>query len=225
MTSDIDHILPTLSTSPDQSASLAPPVYPVYPGIRPEHIYIIQTQTQADAAYEKMKNAQVLGFDTESRPVFLKGQNSDGPHLIQLATAEAAFLFPVVRAVNIDVVKALLESEQILKVGFGLSDDMKYLHRKLGIHVHYVLDLARALRENKQHDMGAKAAVAKFFGMELQKSKKTSTSNWASSPLTEKQMQYAANDAQVALLIYLHCQNEKIALKSLPFNHLPHKKS
>jgi len=215
MNPDIDSSLPAPHISP---------VYPAYPGIRPENIHVIQHAAQADAAYAQMKNAPVLGFDTESRPVFLKGQHSDGPHLIQLATEDAVFLFPVVKPINTDVVRTLLESDQILKVGFGLSDDMKYLHRKLGISVHHVLDLARALRENKQHDMGAKSAVAKFFGMELQKSKKTSTSNWASSSLTEKQMLYAANDAQVALLIYLHCQKAQLDLKSLPFSYTHTKK-
>ena len=74
---------------------------------------------------------------------------------------------------------------------------------KLGIVTTNVLDLAKAMRESKQRDMGAKAAVAKYFGMQLAKSKKTSTSNWAHQPLTEKQILYAANDAQVALLTYL----------------------
>jgi RNA polymerase sigma factor for flagellar operon FliA len=44
--------------------------------------------------------------------------------------------------------------------------------------------------------------VAKFFGLHLQKSKKISTTNWATSRLTEKQILYAADDAQVALRVY-----------------------
>ena len=49
---------------------------------------------------------------------------------------------------------------------------------------------------------GAKTAVAKYFGKRLQKSKRTTTSNWANPRLTERQILYAANDAQVALRVY-----------------------
>ncbi|WP_422942134.1 3'-5' exonuclease [Undibacterium sp. TJN19] len=175
---------------------------PNYPGIQAKNVFLVQTTTEADAAYAAMCNADILGFDTESKPVFFKGQQSDGPHLIQLATDTGAYLFPVLKATNTDAVRALLESRQILKVGFGLSDDLKRLHSKLNIAPQNVLDLARVMRESKQRDMGAKAAVAKFFGMNLQKSKKTSTSNWAAAQLNERQIMYAANDAQVALLVY-----------------------
>ncbi|MCH8619283.1 3'-5' exonuclease [Undibacterium sp. TS12] len=175
---------------------------PPYPGIQAKDVLLVQTPADAELAYADMKDADILGFDTESKPVFFKGQKSDGPHLIQLASDTRAYLFPLVKAVNTDTVRAILESKQIQKVGFGLSDDIKHLKIKLNITPQNVLDLARALRESKQRDMGAKAAVAKFFGMNLQKSKKTSTSNWASPVLNDKQIMYAANDAQVALLVY-----------------------
>lgn len=175
---------------------------PLYPGIEPANIHIVTDTASADFAYRYLSQASVLGFDTETKPVFQKGQRHHGPHLIQLATDTKAFLFPVVQTVNIDVVKAALEAPHILKVGFGLSDDLRHLKSKLDIATTNVLDLAKALRVNRHQDMGAKAAVAKYFGMQLSKSKKTSTSNWAQQPLTDKQISYAANDAHVALLVY-----------------------
>lgn len=178
------------------------PALPPYPGIPFQHISMVRTVDDAHLAYRAMMTADVLGFDTESKPTFFKGQHSDGPHLIQLATDTQVFLFPIGQTTNVDAVKAVLESSQILKVGFGLGDDNKRLQAKLGIAPDNVLDLSRAMRESKQREMGAKAAVAKYFGMKLQKSKKTSTSNWAVAALSERQMQYAADDAQVALLVY-----------------------
>lgn len=189
-------------TSDDQLLPDSLPSLPPYPGIPFHAISLVRTLDEAQLAYEAMIKADVLGFDTESKPIFFKGQSSDGPHLIQLATDTQAFLFPVAHATNVDAVKAVLEANHILKVGFGLSDDNKRLHAKLGITTTNVLDLSRAMRESRHREMGAKAAVAKFFGMKLQKSKKTSTSNWAVAALSERQMQYAADDAQVALLTY-----------------------
>ncbi|MFZ6847843.1 3'-5' exonuclease [Undibacterium sp. RuRC25W] len=199
---------PAIATQIDADTPLPP-----YPGITLNDILLIQNEADADRAYSHLSRSNVIGFDTETKPVFLKGQKNDGPHLIQLATESKVFLFPVVKAVNIDVVKSILETQAILKVGYGLNDDIKLLKSKLGIVTANVLDLAKAMRESKQRDMGAKAAVAKFFGMQLSKSKKTSTSNWALNPLTEKQILYAANDAQVALLTYqrwLDLKNKKI---------------
>jgi RNA polymerase sigma factor for flagellar operon FliA len=178
------------------------PVLPPYPGIQFNKICLVDSLEVADLAHAAMKSADVIGFDTESKPIFFKGQHSDGPHLIQLATDKQVFLFPVVHTSYTEAAKAVLESKQILKVGFGLGDDNKRLQAKLGITPENVLDLSRAMRESKHREMGAKAAVAKYFGMKLQKSKKTSTSNWAVAKLSERQLQYAADDAQVALLVY-----------------------
>lgn len=178
------------------------PILPAYPGIHFHHICVVTSLAEAELAHTALMGADVIGFDTESKPIFFKGQQSDGPHLIQLATDTQVFLFPVVQTAYTEPAKAVLESKLILKVGFGLGDDNKRLHAKLGITPVNVLDLSRVMRESKHREMGAKAAVAKYFGMKLQKSKKTSTSNWALPKLSERQLQYAADDAQVALLVY-----------------------
>ncbi len=177
-------------------------ILPPYCGVAMSDVVLVQTTADFARALAVLSAADVLGFDTESKPVFHKGQASNGPHLIQLATDQQVFLIPIGRGVQTAELKAILESTTILKVGFGLSDDKQRLQAKLGIATENVLDLARALRTDSRSDMGAKTAVAQFFGQRLQKSKKISTSNWAFSPLSEKQMQYAADDAQVALRVY-----------------------
>lgn len=177
---------------------------PPYNGIALSDIFLIATVQQAEQALTALLSAEVVGFDTESKPTFIKGETSQGPHLIQLATDRQAFLFPVGSKTNQQAVQRILESTQILKVGFGLSDDLKRLQTKMGITTQQVLDLSVALRgsNGSRNDIGAKRAVAQFFGMRLQKSKKTSTTNWANAQLSERQMRYAADDAQVALRIY-----------------------
>lgn len=182
------------------------PVLPVYEGIVLSDVRVIQSSADAVQALAVMMATDVIGFDTESKPTFNKGELSDGPHLIQLAANDVVFLFPIGRGGVPPsfraALKAILESPEIMKVGFGLRDDVKRLQQKLGIESAHTLDLSRALRQDSRNDVGAKTAVARFFGQRLRKSKKTSTSNWANSPLTERQILYAADDAQVALRIY-----------------------
>ncbi|MES2264177.1 MAG: 3'-5' exonuclease [Pseudomonadota bacterium] len=187
------------------TADLAPPL-PPYVGITLADVRLVQSQAEAQAAQDALLAVDAIGFDTESKPTFLKGQSSDGPHLIQLATDSVAYLFQIGPSPSaaLPALKAILESDLTMKVGFGLSDDVRRLRAKLGIEARRVVDLSVALRGGQRNDLGAKSAVAKFFGQRLQKSKKISTTNWASARLSERQILYAADDAQVALRVYRH---------------------
>jgi ribonuclease D len=186
-----------MATDPEE---LLPP----YDGIKLADVRMVKSDKDAADALAALSAMDVLGFDTESKPTFLKGEVSAGPHLVQLATDDAAYLFQIGAAPAVEVLKAVLESTVILKVGFGLADDVKRLRIKLGIDAHNVLDLATALRKGERNTLGAKSAVARFFGQKLQKSKKITTTNWALPRLSEKQILYAADDAHVALRIYRH---------------------
>jgi len=176
---------------------------PFYEGVAIADVTLVTSAAQAAEARQVLLAQDVLGFDTEAKPTFSKGELSTGPHLIQLAGATRVFLFPVGHLSDLDGMKAILESERILKVGFGLGSDLAQLQSRLGISAKNILDLSRALRgERPNQSLGAKTAVARFFGKRLQKSRRITTSNWAHPRLNERQILYAANDAQVALRVY-----------------------
>lgn len=189
-------------------AAAAEEELPPYLGIQIADVHMVVTPEQAVAARDALLASDAIGFDTESKPTFTRGETSTGPHLIQFATDNKAYLLqigastePHLRAMLL----AILERPLPLKIGFGLSDDVKRLHAKLDIRTAGVVDLSVALRTpGQRNDLGAKTAVAKFFGRKLQKSKKISTTNWALPRLNEKQILYAADDAQVALRVYRH---------------------
>ena len=189
-------------------ASLREADLPDYVGIGLDRITLVESETLAEEACAALLAADVIGFDTESKPTFLKGEESTGPHLIQLATDERAYLFPVSSTYCSPVLKTILESPQVLKAGMGLGNDRSALKSRLGIDLKTVIDLGETLRGKGEGrighrgTVGAKVAVAHFFGQRLQKSKKVGTSNWANRHLNERQLLYAANDAHVALMIY-----------------------
>jgi ribonuclease D len=176
---------------------------PPYPGLSLADITLVSDPARAAAAEAALLAADALGFDSESKPTFRKGEESTGPHLVQLATDTQAWLFPTHVAAGLPVLKAVLESPRIRKIGFGLGNDRSALQGRLGITLANVLDLGEELRgPGHKGTVGAKMAVAHFFGQRLQKSKKTGTSNWAAPRLSEAQLRYAANDAHVALRVY-----------------------
>jgi len=187
---------------------------PPYQGIALSEVRLVRSREDAESALAALMAADSIGFDTESKPTFQKGEVSTGPHLVQLATDSHAYLFqvgagaaPAPGAAHlVEVLRAVLEAPAILKVGFGLGDDLRRLRAKLGIETRNVIDLATALRRGERNAWGAKTAVERFFGRRLQKSRRITTTNWALPRLSEQQIQYAADDAHVALRIYRHWQ-------------------
>jgi RNA polymerase sigma factor for flagellar operon FliA len=195
-------------TNPDHYVDTPPQIptvddLPLYQGIDIGDVTLVDSLATATDACRALLAETVLGFDTEAKPTFAKGEVSTGPHLVQLATERRVYLFPVNASLDREGLREILESTRILKVGFGLGSDLAQLSAKLGIEARHVLDLSRALPgEKPKQTMGAKTAVARYLGRRMQKSKRITTSNWAHPRLNERQMLYAADDAQVALRIY-----------------------
>ena len=170
---------------------------------RLDRITLVSTPEQADRACAALAHARALGFDTESKPTFVRDEASDGPHIVQLATVEQAWVFqlhdPGCRA----RVAELLALGGVIKAGFGLGDDTKRIRSKLGVEPADVIELNTEFRQRGyRKDMGVKGAVAVLFNRRFIKSKKAATSNWANLKLTEAQLVYAANDAWAALRVF-----------------------
>lgn len=179
---------------------------PIYGGVSQENIIVVTKKTDAISAVAELRKHSCLGFDTESKPCFKKGEVSDGPHLIQLATENKVYLFPTKFYDNIAFIEEILADPTIRKVGFGLKEDKKILFRKYGVKLVNSEELSSKIMRyaNVKQRVGARVAVAMFFNRRLTKS--AQRSNWAVYPLQEHQKRYAANDAHSALLVELEIE-------------------
>jgi ribonuclease D len=186
--------------TPDKDAiALLPP----FERLGLDRITLVCTGTQAQHAFDQLTQTRAWGFDTESKPTFKVGEQSDGPHILQLSSAERAWVFqlhdPDCRA----VAAKLLALSGIAKAGFGLGDDRKRIIHKLGIEPQGILELNTVFHQRGyRKDMGVKGAVAVLFNQRFIKSKKAATSNWANAHLSEAQLVYAANDAYAAIRVW-----------------------
>ncbi len=168
-----------------------------------DRITLVSTGAQAQEAKAQLRNAAAWGFDTESKPTFRVGEQSDGPHILQLSTAERAWVFQLHEGACRDVAAELLALAGIVKAGFGLGDDRKRIVQKLGIEPQGILELNTVFHQRGyRKDMGVKGAVAVLFNERFIKSKKAATSNWANARLSESQLVYAANDAYAAYRVW-----------------------
>lgn len=168
-----------------------------------DRITLVASAAEADIACKALADATAWGFDTESKPTFVRDEVSDGPHIVQLATLERAWVFQLHEPGCRARVAELLALRGVTKAGFGLGDDTKRIQRKLGVQPADVLELNAVFRQKGyRKDMGVKGAVAVLFNRRFIKSKKAATSNWANPRLSEAQLVYAANDAWAALRVF-----------------------
>jgi ribonuclease D len=166
-------------------------------------IVLINTLDQADIALQTLLKYDVLGFDTESKPTFVREEVSSGPHIVQFATLQKAYIFQLHDPASSKIASQLLTHPKIQKVGFGLAGDHVQIKRTLGVQPQNVLDLNEVFRRQGYiKELGVKSAVAVMFKQRFSKSKKATTSNWANQTLTESQLIYAANDAWAAIKVF-----------------------
>ena len=171
-------------------------------GLTLERIHVPASSPEFASAAAEIKAAGIVGFDTESKPTFVTGDVSEGPHVVQFALHDKAYLFQLHRADGHPFLLELLQSEQVIKVGFGLRSDRKHILAKLGVHFNAVVDLNTVFSMDGYHkEMGVRGAVGLVFKQRFAKARHVTTSNWSQLRLTPQQMLYAANDAYAALKV------------------------
>lgn len=95
-----------------------------FPGV----ITVIENMSDALNALDYLRKCKVVGFDTETKPNFRKGQTNT-VSLIQVSTLDHSFLFRLNKLGFFDELKQFIESEDVVKVGLSLRDDFHVLHR------------------------------------------------------------------------------------------------
>lgn len=193
-------------------------------GLTLDNIFVPTSKAEFASATAAIKAGGIVGFDTESKPTFAVGEVSNGPHVVQFALPDRAYLFQVHRTEGLPYLLELLQAEQVLKVGFGLRSDSSHILKKFGVKFSGVLDLNTVFSlRGYLKEMGVRNAIALMFKQRFAKSRKITTTDWSHRSLTSAQMLYAANDAYAALKVF---EALKLARDNLPLmGQTPPKKS
>lgn len=163
-------------------------------------VTIVRTSEEMEQAVGSLRKEPVLGFDTETRPSFVKGK-SYSPSLVQLATPDNIFLFQLKWQPLGTPLADILSDSSITKTGVAVHDDMHFLEKLHPFAPASVLDLAEVARKNNIENQSLRALAAGFLGLRISKGEQCS--NWASKELSPRQIRYAATDAWASLAIYL----------------------
>ena len=173
----------------------------------------------------------MIGFDTESRPMFVAGQPNRPISLVQLSSLSVSVLLRVRRESGLPpALVRLLVDPEVRKVGQGIGGDMRLLHSQYsGTHTsadaalpetllsspssHSLIDLESLSSSYSIHKVGLASLTAAFLSLRL--SKAAQLSNWERHTLTEEQISYAALDSLVSLKLAQRLQRVRDDLQAV----------
>lgn len=150
-------------------------------------------------AMEFIRGERIIGFDTETKPAFKKGEFYH-VSLLQLATDDYALLFRLHFLKEFSSVKILFEDKSIIKTGVAIRDDIKALQKLFHFAPHGFVELSDIAKERNMKNFGLKGMTEEALGLTL--SKKAKLSNWEAHDLKSEQLQYAATDAWIGRKLY-----------------------
>lgn len=177
-------------------------------------ITVIETAEAALEAAGKLARCSILGFDTETRPSFRRGERHSVA-LLQLAGGGECFLFRLNKIGMPECVGALLEDGNLLKVGLSIRDDFNVLQKKFPLTPRGFLDLQEFVKDFNIADNSLSRINAIIFGERISKGQRLS--NWEAPALTDHQQEYAALDAVACLRIYDKLKTDGFDFHSSPY--------
>ena len=163
-------------------------------------IHLCDNEKKINAAAIKLNKEKIIGFDTETKPSFKKGEYFH-PSLIQLATENDAYLFQLNKNQKIFKILKIFENSNIIKTGVAIERDVQDLNKIFTFKPKNFVELSTIAKNNDIENLGLRSLTALFFESKL--SKKEQISNWAKNNLTESQIKYAATDAWISRKLYI----------------------
>ena len=182
----------------------------------PGHIHVIDSISQVKSAVNALHTASCVGFDTETRPTFKRGERHNIA-LLQLSTDSDAFLFRVNKTGIPAPLKQYLEDAEHIKVGVSTTDDFHQLSRVCDFTPRGFVELQQSVKQYDITDMSLQKIYAILFQQKISKGQQLS--NWEATQLTEAQQRYAAIDAWACLRIYEYLQEGNFVPQESPFWH------
>jgi ribonuclease D len=162
-------------------------------------IVLVDSFKKLKESVKILKSADILGFDTETKPSFRKGK-VNGVALIQFSNNRQAFIFRTSIIGLPGELIDILSDKSIIKAGVAIHDDIKGLKKISDFKEKGFIELQDYVKGFGIKSSGLRKLSAIILGFRI--SKKQQVSNWEAPELTDAQLQYAATDAWVCYEIY-----------------------
>ena len=188
-----------MSSQPNQRAITNEEINQLPLGMFTGEIVVVEDAEGIKHAFREIGRHKEVGFDTETKPVFVRGHHNKVA-ILQIAIPNKVFLFRLKSTGLTSEIIAFLQNSQIHKVGVAIRDDIKALQLLKAFKPGGFIELTSLTREMGFEVESVKKLTALLLGFRISKS--AQTSNWEADSLNEKQMSYAATDAWVCLKVF-----------------------
>ncbi len=170
-------------------------------------IRLVDNEKALEKAVQSLEREKVLGFDTETRPTFRRGQ-SYPLALLQLAGTKMVYLFQLNFLDSLKPLNALLSDPGIIKAGIAIHDDIRKLREITEFIPAGFLELSSISQKLDIVNTGLRSLSAIFLNRRV--SKGAQVTNWNRRQLTHAQINYAATDAWVSLKLHQRFEELKL---------------
>lgn len=170
------------------------------------NIIVIDHIKEVQDACNYLSSKSELGFDTETKPAFKRGQVNKVA-LMQLSTEQECFLFRLNQIGYPDELELIMSDPKIKKIGLSLRDDFAAIRKRSVQKPENFVDLQNFVDKFEIEDNSLQKIYAILFGKKISKNQRVS--NWEATTLTPAQQAYAAIDAWACLRIYNHLIEKK----------------
>ena len=168
-------------------------------------IEVVTTLPKLHEAIEVLKQEKWVGFDTETKPSFVKGVKNKVA-LVQLSTPQVCYLIRVNKLGIPPILSEFLAAPTPLKIGLSLHDDYRVLLRSCKFKPTGFVDLQKIIKKVGIEELGLQKMYAILFGKKISKAQRLT--NWEAAYLNEPQQEYAAIDAWACVDIYEKIKDE-----------------
>ena len=167
----------------------------------PGTIHVIsQPGPDLDYAVEHLSSQRLIGFDTETKPIFQAHQPRNHTALLQLSSESEAFRFRLHDLGLPQAVADIMANPYITKIGAAVHDDIRGLQHYCPFEPHRFMDLQSFGEEYGIKEKSVRKMAAIILGCKVSKAQQCS--NWEADPLSEAQQLYAATDAWICVKMY-----------------------
>ena len=162
-------------------------------------VEVLSSNDNVQAAVNYLMNYDLIGFDTETKPTFVKGPLNP-PSILQLACIDKVYIFQLDNESLYKKLFPILSNENITKCGVSVDRDLIELMYLSPFDPLSFVDLGNIARDNDVPHHGLRGLVAMFLKHRI--SKGAQISDWSKTVLSPSQITYAATDAWISLKLF-----------------------
>jgi len=152
---------------------------------------------------------KIIGLDIEWFVTFQPGEQQRKTSLIQIYDGKNCLLFHIFRMGCVPLsLQQLLKNPNYIKVGVNIRGDILKLSRDYGVVTNGYLELAEFSKAKLRgySPSSLNSLLYRYTLKKMEKSQSTRLGNWEDNPLSEEQINYAANDVVASYELFFAIQ-------------------